>query len=155
MGKVLEALSCMKPVTTAPAKFDSNGIFSPYSASSITWHGQIRCKPNQSSALPYFSDRALLADAVYRGYWDKVKTLFPKSREKHHQVWVNCWRIRECLYYQEISPWDNFVQFLRPRQWKSRADSPLCIRLHGGATRKSSKSFCRLAHGVCKDWLKK
>jgi ankyrin repeat protein len=84
----------------ASERFDGNG---PASGRDITWYGQFVCKPGQSKKSAYFYDRHLLADAVYYGKWEEVKTLLDHGRWKYHQDWVNCWRIRRFSYYQITS----------------------------------------------------
>ena len=75
------------------ANSDSTGVFSPFLARSITWHGQFRCKPGQSNTLDYFRDREELANATYWGDWAKAMAVLARSRQVYGQTWVNCCRI--------------------------------------------------------------
>src|SRR5437773_3395065 len=87
VDKLLEAIGLLNLSITPdqPTKFDGNGVFCPYTAPAITWHGQFRCKPGQDTSMPYFRDRDLLADAKYRGDWDRVMSLLDHSRQAHKQ----------------------------------------------------------------------
>jgi hypothetical protein len=94
-------------VDVTAANSDNSGVFSPFLADGITWHGQFRCKPGQSNTLPYFRDRDELASATYYGDWTKAMAVLARSRQVHNQMWVNCWRI--CLF---MVPFDTSI----PRQ---------------------------------------
>ncbi|OCT45440.1 hypothetical protein CLCR_05838 [Cladophialophora carrionii] len=72
------------------ARFDDNGIYSPYKAEGIAWYGQFRCKPGQDCTMPYFRDRRLLADLTWAGNWKKVMKLLKHAREDYKQNWINC-----------------------------------------------------------------
>lgn len=72
-----------------------SGVFSPYKAEGITWHGQFCCKPSQNTSMPYFRDREKFADAASNGDWERAMVLLDHSRQEHNQIWVNCRRIRE------------------------------------------------------------
>jgi hypothetical protein len=84
-------------VDATAANSDNSGVFSPFLADGITWHGQFRCKPGQSTTLPYFRDRDKLANAIYYGDWTKAMALLTRSRQVHRQRWVNCWRICQSM----------------------------------------------------------
>ncbi|RYP42268.1 hypothetical protein DL767_000432 [Monosporascus sp. MG133] len=96
VDKLLEVILLLMP-KAAPEKtleFDSgSGVFSPYKAEAITWHGQFRCKPGQNTSMPYFRDREKLADAAWGGDWDRVMALLDHSRQEYKQIWANCQRI--------------------------------------------------------------
>ncbi|KAI9775929.1 MAG: hypothetical protein M1839_000718 [Geoglossum umbratile] len=80
-------------VGPAAVRADNNGVFSPFLADEITWHGQFRCKPGQNNGLPYFRDRDKLSNACYYGDWQKAMAALAYSSEVRKQEWVNCWRI--------------------------------------------------------------
>jgi hypothetical protein len=63
------------------------------SKETITWYGQITCKPGQSDDQPYFRERQELSNANYWGRWTKVIQLLKSRRDYHHETWANCWRI--------------------------------------------------------------
>ncbi|RYP62600.1 hypothetical protein DL771_009643 [Monosporascus sp. 5C6A] len=91
VDKLLEVILLLMP-KAAPEKtleFDSgSGVFSPYKAEGITWHGQFRCKPGQNTSMPYFRDREKLADAAWSGDWDRVMVLLDHSRQEYKQIWT-------------------------------------------------------------------
>jgi len=88
-------------VGAAAARADNNGVFSPFLADGITWHGQFRCKPGQNIEVPYFRDRDELSNASYKGDWVKAMAVLAHGREVHKQVWINCWRI--CMFLVPLS----------------------------------------------------
>jgi hypothetical protein len=101
IARLLEMMSKLAAQKQQPATtvtFDSNGIFSPYTAEGIAWYGQFRCKPGQDFKMPYFRDRKALAAAVYYGRFDQVFQLLKRGRDVHHQKWINTVRIcKLCL----------------------------------------------------------
>ncbi|OAP55035.1 hypothetical protein AYL99_10735 [Fonsecaea erecta] len=74
----------------AKARFDDNGVYSPYKAEGIAWYGQFRCKPGQDLTMPYFRDRHLLADRAWAGNWHGVTELLRKAHKEYRQNWINC-----------------------------------------------------------------
>ncbi|KAI9147121.1 hypothetical protein HJFPF1_13153 [Paramyrothecium foliicola] len=149
VDRLLDAILLLMP-KSAPAKeleFDSgSGVFSPYKADGIMWHGQFRCKPGQDPSLTYFRDRERLNDAAWAGDWDRFMKLLDVGRHEHKQVWANCRKIYR--YDEQGKPPSGFTP-LHQAAWHGNREAVQNL-LKSGAWRLA-RTFRQSSSGLRKD----
>jgi hypothetical protein len=80
-------------VNAEDSGFDINRASSSDADEDITWHGQIRYKPEQNKDSPYIREREELSNASKYGDWKEVTAILERRKEDRGEIWANCWRI--------------------------------------------------------------